>query len=209
VRITYDDEVQQSGDRWLIAATMTDDSGLMPTIRRHLLVIPTDTMEWRAAEYDIDPTDTATLLDIVLAEMSMTEADWSDGGTFLATAPDIETARVDHVARCARVKLRHRVSTRRGGSPLAAVVQRSPLNAEAIAVKRELVKRLRAKHADEAAARSATPPAVKDDPAHEQARVDRLRRLLGPPETEPQWRRAEPRKGGKTDGDVHHQAGTA
>lgn len=51
-----------SRDWWHIAHDDTTRSGL------HLVVIPADSMHWRAAEYGIDPADAALLLDIVTHE---------------------------------------------------------------------------------------------------------------------------------------------
>jgi hypothetical protein len=58
-------------------------------------------------------------------------------GHQLHSAPDIATARKDHLARVAAVKLRHRISTRGAGNPLARIEQESPIHSEVIAVKAE------------------------------------------------------------------------
>lgn len=138
MRITIDN-VEQHDGRWHVAQTHTLDDG---TASQHLHVFPVDTLEWRAAEYGIDPKDTATLLDIVLAEPHLTEQDWSTGHR-LHSAPDIDTARRDHLARVAAVKLRHRISTGGTGNPLARIEQESPLHPEVIAVKAEHVAQAR------------------------------------------------------------------
>jgi hypothetical protein len=58
------DTVPGAGHRewWHIVHDDTTRPGL------HLMVIPADSMHWRAAEYDVDPADAETLLDIVTHE---------------------------------------------------------------------------------------------------------------------------------------------
>lgn len=158
--------LEESHDRWRIALTITADDG---TSTRLMYLLPLDAMEWRAAEYQIDPADTATLLDIVMAEPHLTPADWA-AGTTLHDAPDIETARRDHIARCAAVKLRHRLSTRVAGSVLARVQSESLMDRDTIAVKAEFVAHVRQSRAA-AARRRATST----------SRADALRRRLFPP----------------------------
>lgn len=138
MRITID-SVEQRDGRWYVAQTHTLDDG---TAQRHLHTFPVDTLEWRAAEYGVDLKDTATLLDIVIAEPHMTADDMTQG-TQLHSAPDIDAARKDHLARVAAVKLRHRISTRGTGNPLARVEQESPLHPEVVAVKAEHVAQTR------------------------------------------------------------------
>lgn len=138
MRITIN-SVEKRVDRWYVVKTHTADDGTATT---HTLVFPLDTLEWRAAEYGISHTDTATLLDIVMAESHMTQDDWAQGHQ-LHTAPDIDTARKDHLARVAQVKLRHRISTRGTGNPVARIEQESPLHPDVIAVKAEHVAQVR------------------------------------------------------------------
>ena len=128
---------------WLAEGTAILDNG---SETRYEHTFPVDTLEWRAAEYGIDPADTATLMDIVLAEPHLSEEDWATGHQ-LHAAPDIATDRADHLARCARAKLRHRISTRGKGHPCRRVVDESPMHPEALALKRELVAQARAAHA--------------------------------------------------------------
>lgn len=130
---------------WVIDGTQTDDDG---TQVQHRHFLPVDTLEWRAAEYGIDPADTATLLDLVLAEPHLSEEDWAAGHR-LHDAPDIDTARVDHLARCARAKLRHKISTRTKGHPCRRVADESPMHPEALELKRTLVARARAQQRTE------------------------------------------------------------
>lgn len=136
---------------WVVDGMQHHDDGSSIRLRH---TFPQDTLEWRAAEYGIDPADTATLLDIVLAEPYLTPDDWAAGHR-LHDAPDIPTARADHLARCARAKLRHRLATRTAGHPCRRVAAESPLDLEAIELKRALVERARTAHAH---ARTAAPP---------------------------------------------------
>ena len=162
-------EREDEHDRWRIEQTITADDG---TISRLLYVLPLDAMEWRAAEYGIDPTDTATLLDIVMAEPHLTPADWAAGHQ-LHDAPDIETARRDHLARCVAVKMRHRISTRAKGSLLDRVRAESRMDVEAIALKTQHVATTREHLLARADQMRAQP----------RSRVDELRRRLFPPES--------------------------
>jgi hypothetical protein len=143
MRITFAavEAFQISGQpAWRVTGTRTEDGG---TVVPYHHVLPVDTMEWRAAEYGIDPTDTATLLDMVLAEPHLTPEDMARGYR-LHDAPDVATARRDHLARCAVVKLRHRISTRAAGTALERIRSESPMDPEVIAVKAEHVVRVRA-----------------------------------------------------------------
>jgi hypothetical protein len=137
MRIVVDD-VERVGDIWHVALSIEDGD----VTSRMLYAFPVDTMEWRAAEYGIDPADTATLLDIVMTEPHL-NAEERDTGHQLHGAPDIPTARADHVARCARAKLRLRMSTRGKGSPLQRVRDGSPMDHEVLDVKRGHVEQVR------------------------------------------------------------------
>lgn len=143
---TVSREMHSGEDSWVVEGLAHNDDG---TTIRTVHLLPVDTLEWRAAEYGIDPADTATLLDIVLAEPYLSEEDWA-AGYRLHDAPDIATARRDHLARCARAKLRHRLSTRTAGHPCRRVAEESPLHPEAIALKRQLVAQARAAHREAA-----------------------------------------------------------
>ncbi|WP_156960702.1 hypothetical protein [Amycolatopsis taiwanensis] len=143
------------GDFWVAEGTQITDDG---TIRRRYM-FPAETLEWRAAEYGIDPTDRATLLDIVLAEPHLTPEDWSTGSQ-LHTAPDIDTARADHISRCAATKWRNRIGTRAVGNPCRQIAEDSPMDAEAIDLKRQLVEHQRARIAEQAAPATSAPDRI-------------------------------------------------
>lgn len=70
------------------------------------LKFPIDTLEWRAAEYQIEPTETDLLMDIVLYERYIERG--PDELPDLWTAPSIEEARTRHVARMKEAKERQR-----------------------------------------------------------------------------------------------------
>lgn len=84
-----------------VANRVTDDQGSVTMV---LHIFPPETLEWRAAEYGIDPSDVDTLLDVVLAEPYDTEP------APLWQAPDRETA---------RAALLDRVSARKASAPAA------------------------------------------------------------------------------------------
>jgi hypothetical protein len=164
------ESVEQQDDIWRVAIAVIDGD----TTVRYLHTFPTDTMEWRAAEYGIDPSDRATLLDIVLLEPHLSEEERATGHQ-LHDAPDIPTARRDHLARCARAKLRTGLSTK--GSPLDRVRSESVMHDEVIAVKAELVAQARVERR-----RMATRMAPPVESGAE--RAERLRRQFFAPPTQ-------------------------
>lgn len=102
-------------DGWRITSTF-DMNGKTETIPHF---IHDHCFAVRAAEYGIDPSDIETLLDIVLNEVFIYEQDIEYATTIYGHASVAETRKA-HVGRCARVKLRQRLSTRRNKSTLAA-----------------------------------------------------------------------------------------
>jgi hypothetical protein len=75
---------------------------------------PEEIFIFRAAEYGFDPADVDTLLDIVLTEIHAVP----DPGTHLYEVSDRDVARGHHMNRCARQKLKMRLSTRSNKSVL-------------------------------------------------------------------------------------------
>jgi hypothetical protein len=151
-------EVQDRGRYWQVIYDVTSENG---STTEHGHSIPKDTLEWRAAEYDLDPADQLeTLLDIVLAEpyIDETEQVGTVPGEELIDAPDIATARARHLSRCAKAKLKHRISTRaktRAGEPLEVAASDNPLDVirenvvidpAVVAVKKAHVRRMREQH---------------------------------------------------------------
>ena len=128
-------------DHILVALDVTDDEG--KTVRT-AHVFPKDTLEWRAAEYGIDPADTQTLLDIVLFEPHIEiDPDWQ-----LYTAPTVDDAR-DHLlervqerkAQSERMKPAARRSLAKGERPVHdQVLDLCHLDADVLDVKREMVR---------------------------------------------------------------------
>lgn len=86
--------------RWCI----TYGVDLVDGIQRRCHMFPASTLAWRAAEYGIDPSDSQTLLDVVLHEPHMTGHDHTSPD-FLYNC-DQDTARESLTARVAEVKTR-------------------------------------------------------------------------------------------------------
>lgn len=76
----------------LATVNKTDDDG---AVVRMAHLIPRDAVEWRAAEYGIDPGDTDTLLDIILHEPHV-QVDQALG---LYQAPNVDAAREHLLAK--------------------------------------------------------------------------------------------------------------
>jgi hypothetical protein len=71
----------------------------------HDVLMPTVALEWRAAEYGIDPADVDTLLDVILHEPHIPMVDdgsglrYADNGPDLLSADSTDDARAAHLAR--------------------------------------------------------------------------------------------------------------
>lgn len=80
--------------------------------------VPVDVFEHRLAEYG-DLTE-EQLMEMVIAEgaMILGVGETNDGLTTLDSASSRSEARRDHLARCARVKLKYRISTMSGDRKL-------------------------------------------------------------------------------------------
>lgn len=100
------------------------------------IIIPADTLEWRAAEYGL--TDLHTIWDLVISEFYMTPEDYKDE-PWLYGHPDREVSKKAHLDRVVRVKLRHRIATR-NGDVHDRVKQNSPMNSEILKIKSEHVR---------------------------------------------------------------------
>ena len=80
----------------------------------HAHIVPTAALDWRAAEYGIDPDDTDTLLEAVLHEPFMEQAEdedgqqpkWADGSVDLLGAENTTVAREAHLARAKACRVR-------------------------------------------------------------------------------------------------------
>ncbi|MFF8482319.1 hypothetical protein [Streptomyces antibioticus] len=92
----------------------------------HAHLMPTIALDWRAAEYGIDPTDVDTLLEVLLHEPFMEQAEdeagqqtgWADGSIDLLSAENTDVARRAHLDRVKDSRVRIDV---RGVSTLAPV----------------------------------------------------------------------------------------
>lgn len=151
-------DTQDMGRYWQVLYDVTLDDG---TVTGHGHSIPKETLEWRAAEYGLDPqTEFETILDVVLAEpyIAADEQVGSVVGEELYDAPDIATARARHLARCARAKLAHRISTRKAigkaangsadsANPLDIIRNTAVIDPLVVEIKKEHVRRGREEHA--------------------------------------------------------------
>lgn len=106
-------QVEDKGEYWLVHTTKTYTDGVS---RPSCHAFPKDTLEWRAAEYGLDPADVETLLDIVLVETYLLPEEWAVG-VRLADALTVAEARDAHLSRIAKAKLRLRISTRTKADP--------------------------------------------------------------------------------------------
>lgn len=68
----------------------------------NLMILPEDAMEWRAAEYQIEPSQTDLLMDIVLYEVELNVDEAAIN--LLYVAPTIQEARERHIERVMAVK---------------------------------------------------------------------------------------------------------
>jgi hypothetical protein len=118
-------------NRWMIRWEEHRDDGFIQPVS---LAIPLDTMEWRAAEYNIPASDINTLIDIVICERYLPPA-VIEGENGLFNAPDIATARETYLAAIAEVKMKYRISTRVKGGPLDVVRSLADHNPERLAIK--------------------------------------------------------------------------
>jgi hypothetical protein len=171
MRVSFGEAKQDTAGHWVVAVQRIHDDG---SVEEGVHVFPADVLEWRAAEYDIDPSDVDTLLDIVLAEPYLTDGHWQ-AGSQLHDADTVEQARADHLARCAKAKLACRMSTRgKAAEPLRAVREQHAMHPEALEIKRELVRHAREQHRQ---ARQHEAAAVRQG-GEDQERLAELRQAL-------------------------------
>lgn len=140
-----------------IHADVTSPDGL-----RRLHILPADTIEWRAAEYGMDPDDDA-LLGMVIAEPYLDGVAPADPDLTLATAPTIKEARTHHLSRLAALEVDMPAAAR------ADLRRHSVVDPEAIEVKGQIVDMMRREHVERQRQE-------KDRPAGD--RIDKLRERL-------------------------------
>ncbi|WP_069769799.1 hypothetical protein [Streptomyces sp. LUP30] len=121
-------------DKWTISETTALQIGDSPCWQITLTrpdgnkvnhVMPTSALDWRAAEYGIDPTDTEALMEILLHEPYMAVVDdpqhgpqYADSGPDLWAADSTATAREAHVARIKGCSVRIDVKNNKGLDPV-------------------------------------------------------------------------------------------
>lgn len=143
-------------------------------------VLPEDTLEWRAAEYGIDPADLNALLDIVLWEPFLEEDDRPD--LALYSADTVEAARTHYLARIQRAKARG------GATPQVAkpdpvrdqILAMVVVHPEAIAIKEAMVGKVRGRMRAEreAVTKARLRALVVPGASQEDLRLDRLKAML-------------------------------
>jgi hypothetical protein len=95
--------------------------------RENLFGIPYYAALARAAEYGIDPDDINTLMDVLVCEPYIPRG-WWEGPDNLWAAGSIQEAREKYLAEIARVKFKHRLSTRRTAEAAAGNAPEHPLD---------------------------------------------------------------------------------
>lgn len=134
MRIHVGEAHHDGNGHWVIQKTIEHDGG---NIEEGVFIFPEDALEWRAAEYGIDPQDRDTLFDMIIAEFFILADDGT--GPSLYDAENTDDARVAHLERITRAKLRHRISTRGKNHPSVAVKGEFLMDEEALDLKRQIV----------------------------------------------------------------------
>lgn len=140
----------------IVTSEVTMDDGSVLPLRHRF---PWDTLEWRAAEYDIPAEDADTLLDIVLHEPMMDEPDRPD--LLLHDARTVEEARAYHLSRVEKVKGKDSVKPQKDNPVMDQIKAMAVMNPEAIKLKK-----------------------AHTDQAREERAKQRLRKLTADPEAE-------------------------
>jgi hypothetical protein len=153
--------------------------------------MPTDTLDWRAAEYGIDHTDVDQLWDITLAEFFMNEEDYGDDPQ-LYTHLDMDEVRKAHIGRVAKVKWALRMATRTKGSVHEAAKAIAQIHPEALDLKTRHVALLRAEHVPRHMMAKAMPQEEQ-----EQTHEERMRhlRMMASAALNPEWPTEEDNNG--------------
>jgi hypothetical protein len=127
------EQMDGSADCWHVVTRAADGHGITH-------VFPKTTLEWRAAEYGIDPTDADTLLDVVLHEQILDDDTAARITADLFEAPSTSRARDAHLARIdGHKQQRERIVIDGENNPLDAIRARPGISAEGVRVKREMV----------------------------------------------------------------------
>lgn len=130
---SVEEHLHGNTDCWHVVTRATDGHGLTH-------VFPKVTLEWRAAEYGIDPADTDTLLDVVLHEQLLDDETAASVPADLFEAPSTARARAAHLARISGCKEnRERIVLDGKSNPLDVIRARPGISTDRVRVKRELV----------------------------------------------------------------------
>lgn len=159
--------VEEQGDLFAVRRADADGNEM------YVHVFPKDTLEWRAAEYGIDPDDFDTLLSIVLYEPLLSSHD-VDHPKHLFNAGSIAEARDYHLGQINAVRKFRPLEDPDGH--LDKIRSGHYMHPEAVGLKRADVARGRSQRAAERAAKAA-------DPHGE--RLAQLRASLGSPDRPP------------------------
>lgn len=117
-----------------------------PDGTQHLHLFPLDTLEWRAAELELDlDADREQLLDVVLHEPYV-QPESAGAARSLLTADTLAEHRTAHLARIAAAKQRVTIGRHRGGKDPLDVIRAHPLDPAGVAAKRRAVEEARVRH---------------------------------------------------------------
>jgi hypothetical protein len=157
-------DVEEQGDLFVVRRADAEGHEIFPH------VFPKDALEWRAAEYEIDPGDVDTLLGIILYEPFL-DGHSHEHPKHLFNAASVKEAREYHTDRIAQARKAHPLEDPDGH--LEKIRRGHLMHPEALGLKRADVVRGRAQRAAERAAKAADPDGE---------RLVRLRASLGSPE---------------------------
>lgn len=119
-------------DCWHVVTRATDGHGLTH-------VFPKSTLEWRAAEYGLDPADVDTLLDVVLHEQLLDEETAAGAVNSLFTVRSTADARSAYLDRISAWKQRERIVLDGKSRVLDVIRARPEITSDGVRAKRELV----------------------------------------------------------------------
>lgn len=103
-------EVDEESNRYLTYMEITEDDG---TVRGHVHLFPSETLEWRMAEYDCTLDEA---IDMVMGEAFVTTEEDAKHPNFLYNAATVEESKAWHLERCRRHKNDKRTKTPRVGN---------------------------------------------------------------------------------------------
>jgi len=119
-------------DCWYVITRAPGDGGITH-------VFPKAILEWRAAEYGIDPQDTGTLLDVILHEQLMDDEEGALLKKEVSAARSTTAARQAYSDRLDALKQRTRIVLDGKNNPLDVIRAKPGISADGLRVKREIV----------------------------------------------------------------------